>query len=346
VELYPEHPHTLEPLLRATAVIRERADFAPRPSFRMASRERLLRRLSPRPSKSFQTSVRRAQPRQTAYPVFSKRFAMLWTTIFVLAVSLITGGTVYALGETLPGDVLYPVKLSIEDSRLLISDDAGDVLLATEFVQVRMEEIQTLIDSGRAEDLPLAANLLAETIALSTDSLAAVARNDPERAEELSRLLEETLSIHIEILTSRLGSVPDQAQPAIQHAIDVSSKGRDVVQKLFEDGPPGGGPPDGVPSSASTQPAGVPPDDIPGPASTPPGGGPPGDNGGQPNDPPSGGPPDDIPRPASTQPGGGPPNDPPGGGQPGGTGGPPNDPPGGGQPGGNGGPPNDPPGRP
>lgn len=284
--LYPEHRNELEPLLRTTALIRERADFTPRASFRLARRARLLRRLVPRQPARSPTPIRHA--RQRVQPVFSNRLAVLWTTILVLAGSLVTAGTVYASKAALPGDVLYPVKLSIEDARLWFSDDAEDVLLATHFVQVRMEEIQALIDSSREEDLDVAVNQLSERIVASTESLAAVARDDPERAAQLSFLLEEEFSAHTEVLTSQLGTVPAQAKPAIENAINASNKGRENVQRVLGNEIPGGGPPEEIPGPASTQPGGGPPEEMQGPASTEP----------------AGGPPDKVPGSPSTQPGG------------------------------------------
>ena len=293
--LFPEHRDDIEPLLRTTAFIRERADFRPHPGFHPASRARLLRRLTPRTSATVGYPIRHA--RRNAPPVFSRRVALLWMVIFVSTVSLFASGTVYASSNALPGEFLYPVKLSVEDARLLISDDVEDVLLSAEFVQARVDEIQALIDNNREEDLDLAVNLLVERIHTSTEALAAVAEDNPEHAAQLSSLLEATLSSHTEILTSQLGNVPDQAKPAIERAISASTRGQEVLQRLFENRLPGG-PPDDLPAPARTQPAG-PPNEIPAADLTRP----------------AGGPSEDITDPASTQPGAGPPH---------GTAGPPN----------------------
>ena len=302
--LYPEYRDELESLLATAASISERADYAPRPSFQLASRARLLRRLSPRPA-----GVNHS--RQKLALLHPKRLVVLWTTLLVIAVSLIGGGTVYASNEALPGDVLFPVKRAIEATRLSISDDAGDVLLGAEFAQTRMEEIQVLLNSNREEDLDLAVDLLTEGIDASTLSLAVVAQEDPGRAAELSSLLADAFSIHAEVLTSRLESVPARARPAIQNAIIASNRGRETVQKLFENDVPGGGPPDGIPGPASTQPGG-PPDELPDPEPPQPGGGPPDEVPGPPSTQPGGGPPDEVPGSPSGQPGRRPPEGTPG----------------------------------
>jgi hypothetical protein len=228
----------------------------------------------------------------------------LWTVLLVLAVSLAGVGTVYASSQSVPGDTLYPIKLSLEEARLLLSDDAGDVLLSIEFMQTRLIEMQALRDFNREQELDLAVMHFSETIAGATESLAAVAREDPARAAELSVLLETSLSTHADVLSAQLTSVPEPARPAIERAILASNQGREVVRDLFEDEVPGNGPPEEIPGPLSTQPAGGPPDEIPGPASTPPGG--------PPDEVPGSGRPDGIPGPRPTQPGGGPPHEVPG----------------------------------
>lgn len=305
--LYPEHRADLEVLLGTVTAIQERADFQPRPSFRLASRARLLRRLPPRQTESDKQAM---LPPARKTRLIPRRLVVLWTALFVLAVSLLGGSAAYAAGEALPGDALFPVKRLMEKTRLRMSDDAGDVLLLAQFAQVRVAEIQALAEAHREEDLVLAVNLLGEEIAASTQSLASVAQENPELAAELSQLLEEKFSIHADVLTSRLDTVPEQARPAIEHAIRESNRGRDIVDDLFGDERPGGGPPNEVPANDPAPTAVDPPDEDPAPVSTPPGNGPPDGVPGPPSTQPGGGPPDEVPpgNPNRQQPGGGPPD--------------------------------------
>lgn len=223
---------------------------------------------------------------------------MQWTVFLLLVISLVGSGTVYASDQALPGDVLYPLKLSIEDARLWISDDAEDVALATRFTQTRIEEIQALIEAGREEDLQLAVDLLSSRITMATGALEIIAHDEPERAAQLASLLEQALVTDSEVLSTQLETVPDRARPAIQRAILASNRGKQVVQDFILNEQSGVGPPDELPGPVSTQPAGQPqktprpgktrPEGGPDPASTQPAQGPPGGKGGPPSDVPGG----------------------------------------------------------
>jgi hypothetical protein len=166
-----------------------------------------------------------------------------------------------------------------------------------------MEEMQALIDSGREEDLDLAANQLSNRIAFAAESLAAVAEDDPERAAQAALVLERALSIHTDVLTSHLETIPDQAKPAIERAIQASSRGKEVVQDLFKDGLPADGPPDGSSGPGKDPPRGGPAEDAPGPEKKPSGGGPPDGGPNSAGPPPGGGPPDGVPGPPDWVPG-------------------------------------------
>jgi len=79
------------------------------------------------------------------------------TLVKVLAaVALIFGGTVgtvSALQDSLPGALLYPVKMQYEDLRLnLTQDAASQVELAMTYAQNRVEEIESLV--AQADEVP------------------------------------------------------------------------------------------------------------------------------------------------------------------------------------------------
>ena len=74
-----------------------------------------------------------------------------WVATFLIVLSLMTGGTVALAQNSLPGDVLYPVKLLSEDVRLSLSGQ--DALLKEQFAQERLKEVSRLLEIGRAVEV-------------------------------------------------------------------------------------------------------------------------------------------------------------------------------------------------
>ena len=71
---------------------------------------------------------------------------MAWVIIVTTLLSLVSGaGAVYASGEALSGDILYPVKMWTENVQLAIAPDDIDVDLYAQFNDDRIEEAAKLI---------------------------------------------------------------------------------------------------------------------------------------------------------------------------------------------------------
>lgn len=81
-------------------------------------------------------------------------FAMLLVVVF----GMVFGGsgvTLAAAQGSLPGDMLYPVKLLSEQVRLRITDSDAEVAqLSLELANRRTEEIRMLLTAGKAPDAP------------------------------------------------------------------------------------------------------------------------------------------------------------------------------------------------
>lgn len=93
----------------------------------------------------------RKKPGSTRIPL-KERLSMKTIGIIGLALALTFGGgftTVQASQDSLPDDVLYPVKLFNEDLKLgLAADPARDQELLLEFTAERIDEITTVLESG------------------------------------------------------------------------------------------------------------------------------------------------------------------------------------------------------
>ncbi|GAG33406.1 unnamed protein product, partial [marine sediment metagenome] len=146
-------------------------------------------------------------------------------TAILLALAVSFGGagaTVYAAQAALPGDVLYPVKIGLEDAQVALStSQATGAQLHLDFAQNRMEETIALIAQGRYGDVHAAADRLESDARQATEAFGAVAQVDPDRARALVESLDTALARHVQVLSHLLllEVVPDEAQPGIVRAL-------------------------------------------------------------------------------------------------------------------------------
>jgi len=119
---------------------------------------------------------------------------MSWIIIITTVLTLVSGGgVVYASGDALPGDVLYPVKTWVEDVRLAVASDETDMGLRFKFADTRLEEIDALIEAGELDDLDDAISGYGNQVRLLTQTMAKIEAQDPDEAIRLRTDLEAKL---------------------------------------------------------------------------------------------------------------------------------------------------------
>ena len=127
---------------------------------------------------------------------------------FVLILAVVGGSTAYAAEGTVPGDLLYPVKVSVNErviAALAVSPETKATVHAR-LVERRMEEAETLAARGALttevkEELETNLEGHAQVI---EDSVALVEEEDPVAAADISARFESSLSAH-SALIARLG---------------------------------------------------------------------------------------------------------------------------------------------
>jgi len=146
---YPQHADDLRPLLEiALATSRAYADV-PEPPARLAvGRTRLLEtaaQLRER-TQATSTSTTRKETKPKMKLIFATKLigAVLAA---VVGIATIGGGATLAASDSLPGDLLYPVKLAGEDLRLsMASAPESQVQLALQFADERIAELEGLLE--------------------------------------------------------------------------------------------------------------------------------------------------------------------------------------------------------
>ncbi len=165
-----------------------------------------------------------AQKRQLISP---RRFAFSAILALIVIITLLFGGagaTVLAAQSSLPGDVLYPVKTSLESTRLRLAADAYDqAQLHLSFAQRRLDEIAGLMRAGRAAEISAAAAEFQHQIHRALENLSVLAASDPQRASDLARQITHALSQYAQTLTGLTAQAPETALPALQQALQLTS---------------------------------------------------------------------------------------------------------------------------
>lgn len=221
---YPSLRSRLEPLLTLALEIQPPPDVEPSTGFKIRARVQLMEQIHagravtkwPEPRYKNQTSL---MPRR-------RRFSMIGIIVAaVLAFSALGGGTAYASQDSLPGDILYPVKLGTEQVRMILpANDLAKAELALSFAEKRVEEMTALAEKGRPENLDLALDKYDDALAVAIARIEA-ARGKALTTANISELVAEAASGHLSILDEVYDEVPPEAQPAIQRAKVVSING-------------------------------------------------------------------------------------------------------------------------
>lgn len=240
---YPEYAEELRPELEAAFWFKTRIDdLEPRPGFVSSSRRRLVARIQ---QESQQNRARDPLfTSQLAWLSWLKSFPVTIAIIAVLIVSLISvsGGVVMAAQGSLPGDNLYPLKISLEKAALAVTtDQTQGAQLSVQFTERRSAEIYQLVSEGRYDNINDSVTNFETQVNQTIQSLDVVANNNDQQAQQLASSLKIILSNQNEFLSKLIITAPRTAKPALAKAIRISESGvnaADVIIKVPPAAPP------------------------------------------------------------------------------------------------------------
>jgi len=165
------------------------------------------------------------------YAMLTRKPALVGVLTIVLIFVFLFGGTgitASAAQASLPGDALYPLKTGIEMTQANLEGDLGlRAQLYTGFAQRRLEEISSLIDSGRYEDIPAATSEFEEYIQKALQALSELAQSDAQRALALNSEITELISQLTAELSGLLAQVPAPADVGVESTTPTTETGAD-----------------------------------------------------------------------------------------------------------------------
>ena len=154
-------------------------------------------------------------------PAFVPRRALV-TACVVLALLLAGAGTVTAAGGTVPGDLLYPVKMATEEVRLAFTfSDPAKAELHVDLAEQRVDEIRKLVERGESEKI----TQLAARVVAHLDEAGRIVAIGDEGIAELEACLEQSANVQLANLEQILAAAPPEAKTAVQDALVTSGEG-------------------------------------------------------------------------------------------------------------------------
>ena len=217
LESYPEQAGELEPLLRAALSVKDVSSIEPRTEFQRMAKARLLSAVAAKKEKE----GRRRLPLWN----WQQRWAVALAV--VLALVMMGGGTVAASTNSLPGDVLYPVKTTTERVQAFFTfGKEAKANLYMRFAERRIVEIEALAE--RERNIP--ESVLSVMNAETDRAIALANQNGSFNKETIARLIRLTTAQ--KMMLARMGEgasleVKLRFQEALRQAVD--AYGRAVV---------------------------------------------------------------------------------------------------------------------
>jgi len=167
------------------------------------------------------TTGGRIAPRPSMHRLVFTRVAVA----LVILVCVFTGAftTVRAAQAALPGDVLYPIKLNLEQAQVaLTTDPARQSELHLSFAQNRLDEIDTLAGIGRYDDFADLATAFVTHMRMAAVTRDVVANSEPERASQLDDQIAQKLAHMQRTLNAVISAAPSNLQPELQSTLEAA----------------------------------------------------------------------------------------------------------------------------
>lgn len=227
---HQEMRQELEPLLRTAASIKSPPAYQLKAGYKQSARADLLRQIRQvkQPKRvSFADIISLGIPRQLA-----GIRAIAAALVVVLAISMAGGGTAYASRNSIPGDILYPVKTNTENVRLFLAGDSiAKAELNVEFAGKRLQELQLVVNRSK-ENSQAAVDRYEKQLAAATRQLeeSTLSTESTSRLESIITAMQFQISTCDELLDTNPGNIT-QIDAAATQAIDCQLK---ALQKMSQ----------------------------------------------------------------------------------------------------------------
>jgi len=175
---------------------------------------------------------------ETAKPERRRKMTALLAYKILAAVTALlmlltgAGGSVVLAADSLPGDLLYPVKLVMEDVRLFLTADPADrAELAMTFAGQRIEEMQRLATQGELVPDSVIARLTHQM----EETMAQIAKARPEEVPALLERVMKRTRAQQQVLEQVRTVAREEAQAALCRASEVMERAHQSARAGLSD---------------------------------------------------------------------------------------------------------------
>jgi len=213
----------LEPLLQTVALLQSVPSVLPSQAFKAQALKRLERAVE----------EKRLASKVGWRKSLSRRAIVVFAAVFLLG-----GSVALASTRSLPGSILYPVKLGLERAQLILTPSPSKkARLNLEFSRRRMIEVRQLIERQRGKNLSTPLELMSHQLKQAQKMEKKVQAKDKE--EVLKNILKATERQQA-VLKEISKKAPEEAKEALSRALEVSRRGHEQAEsalkkeKIFE----------------------------------------------------------------------------------------------------------------
>lgn len=209
LDRYPDMRRELEPLLKLALNIQEPPDVRPSDAFKIKARVNLMEYIHSNQADKKARNLFSLPGLRNAWRAGVLRTATIFLAVLV-AVSALGTGMASASQSSIPGDILYPVKLGTEQvQRLFNSDDISRVELELKLAGIRLDEMEAVAQK-RPETLSKSVSGYEKNLNL------AISKAEESSSSSLQFSLQEKVALaianHLSTIDEIEDSVPEQAE--------------------------------------------------------------------------------------------------------------------------------------
>ncbi len=198
-----------------------------------------------RPSEDFLAESRRRLQREITRQAHSRvarqrfelapSFSALRVAVTLLSVfGLVLMSTGVAAAAALPGDPIYPLKLEIEEARLLFAPEAAQqTQLRLHFARERLEEIDALAAEERYDSIPVALENYHYQIRNAEILLSQVADENQQQARLLAKSMVLTFQAAERVLVDLPPTLPSDVDAAVTRSLRIVAEEMDDTLNGF-----------------------------------------------------------------------------------------------------------------